>query len=88
MPLVTRVIDGDTFETQELEAPVRLADVNAPELGTPRGEKAKEALKQRIEGHVVDVDQVARDTYGRIVAEVSLVGLSVNAYMRQVIAGL
>ena len=47
---VTNVIDGDTFETSSRKNPVRLANVDAPEKGTPGGTAATRALKQLIEG--------------------------------------
>ena len=43
---VIEVIDGDTFMTDNHS--VRLADVNAPELGTPGADVAKSRLEQLI----------------------------------------
>ena len=49
---VSRVIDGDTIELHNV-GPLRLADVDAPELGTADGEAAAAALRRRIEGRAV-----------------------------------
>ena len=58
---VTNVIDGDTFETSSRKNPVRLANVDAPEKGTPGGTAATRALKQLIEGETVSIpDRRAR----------------------------
>jgi len=75
---VTRVIDGDTFETASRKRPVRLANVDAPEKGTRGGAAATKALKSMIEGETVSIDTVARDTYGRSVAKVKIGRRSVN----------
>jgi len=75
---VTRVIDGDTFETASRKRPVRLANVDAPEKRARGGAAATKALKSMIEGETVSVDTVARDVYGRSVAKVKLGRRSVN----------
>ena len=75
---VTNVIDGDTFMTASRKNPVRLANVDAPEKGTPGGSAATKALKDMIQGETVSIDTVARDTYGRSVAKVKVGRNSVN----------
>ena len=80
---VTRVIDGDTFETASRKRPVRLANVNAPEKYQKGGQAAKTKLKKLIQGQKVTVNTVARDVYGRAVANVSANRKSVNAAMRK-----
>jgi endonuclease YncB( thermonuclease family) len=80
---VTRVIDGDTFETNRRVHPVRLADVDAPEKGRPGGARAAETLRRLIGGKEVSVDTVARDGFGRSVANVRVGRLSVNKAMRE-----
>jgi endonuclease YncB( thermonuclease family) len=85
LAVVVRVVDGDTFRATitcvsgafsgrisvGTEYRVRLADVNAPELGTVEGERARRALESLIQGRTVmlDVDGVdVFDKYGRIIA--------------------
>jgi endonuclease YncB( thermonuclease family) len=85
LAVVVRVVDSDTFRARitcvggafsgrisvGTEYRVRLADVNAPELGTVEGERARRALENLIQGKTVmlDVDGVdVFDKYGRIIA--------------------
>ncbi len=79
---VTRVIDGDTFETASRKNPVRLANVDAPEKGQGGAAKATAALRNLIQGKEVIIDTVARDKYGRSVAKVKADGKSVNRAMK------
>ena len=80
---VTRVIDGDTFETTSRKHPVRLANVDAPEKNERGGPAATKALKDLIAGEQVTVDTVARDKYGRSVANVKVGRTSVNKAMNK-----
>lgn len=80
---VSRIIDGDTFETDRRKHPVRLANVDAPEHGQPGGRKATQDLRDLIGGKEVSIDTRARDKYGRSVARVQAGGRSVNRAMRQ-----
>jgi len=80
---VTRVIDGDTFETASRKKSVRLANVNAPEKGQRGSPAARKALSDLVQGQEVTVDTVARDKYGRSVANVKAGGKSVNAALRR-----
>ena len=78
---VTRVIDGDTFRTSSRKHSVRLANVNAPEKGKKGGAKATQQLKSLIQGKKVEVNTLARDTYGRAVAKVKRGRINVNKAM-------
>lgn len=80
---VTRVIDGDTFETASRKHPIRLANVDAPEKREPGGSKATQDLRSLIQGKKVTVDTIARDGYGRSVARVKADGKSVNRAMNK-----
>lgn len=79
---VTKVIDGDTFETSSRKKPVRLANVDAPEKGTRGASSAKQKLQKLIGGEEVRIDTKARDSYGRSVANVYHGRESVNKKMR------
>jgi len=84
LAIVTRVIDGDTFDAKVVAIykdrylnmngsiiRVRLADINAPELGTPEGDSSRSALKNLLEGREVylDIDDLyVYDRYGRVIA--------------------
>lgn len=80
---VSKVIDGDTFETASRKNPVRLANVDAPEESEPGAANAKEYLEKLILGQTVTIDTVSRDRYGRSVAKVKLGRQSVNKAMRE-----
>lgn len=77
---VSRVIDGDTFKMRGGKA-IRLARVNAPELGTKGGAKARNELRNVIGSKTVTYRTVAK-SYGRDVANVKVAGKSVNQVMR------
>ena len=80
---VTKVIDGDTFQTSSRKHSVRLSNVNAPEKGQRGSNKATNDLKGLIANKKVQVDTVARDKYGRAVANVKVDAKSVNKSMNQ-----
>ncbi len=79
---VTKVIDGDTFETASRKNPVRLANVDAPEKGQPGAGKATEALRNLIQGEEVTIYTLASYRYGRSLANVKARGKSVNKAMK------
>ena len=65
--LVTKVIDGDTFQIETGEK-VRLLGINAPEVGEKCYEEAKKRLKELIEGKKVKLERDVKDKdqYGRL----------------------
>ena len=81
---VTRVVDGDTFEmkvthigkenTEEYNDSeiVRIAGIDAPELATAAGKKAKVQLDKELSGKTVRCQVRTRDTYGRVVAAIEI----------------
>lgn len=80
---VTKVIDGDTFETSSRKHPIRLAGVDTPEKGQPGYAAAKKALQNLLVGQEVAVDTKARDIYKRSVANVKVGKKSVNNAMKK-----
>ena len=78
--MVTTVIDGDTFHTATQR--VRLAHVNASEIGESGSVRATNKLRSLIDGKFVSIDQKSI-SYGRAVAEVKVGDLSVNDEMRK-----
>ena len=90
---VTRVLDGDSFEArvriwlgQEVVTVVRLAGVDAAELGAPcaaareQAAAARDFLARRMQGRAVILSGIRRDKFGgRIVARASDAGGDLGA---------
>jgi len=79
---VVKVLDGDTItllvECAQLELPVRLAGIDAPETGAPFGLESKESLSRLLSGRTVAVESHKRDKYGRYVGRILVDGLDAN----------
>lgn len=76
--------DGDSFvvlDENKKEIEVRLLDIDAPELHQAYGKKAKTFLTNLIKGKNVGIDFDKKDKYGRILADVYLDSLYINAAM-------
>lgn len=67
--LVTNVIDGDTFVTQD-KSIIRFDTLDAPELRYCGGQQAKEALEKLVLNKRVSLNTQVRDVNGRQVASV------------------
>lgn len=68
--VVCNVVDGDTVDV-ECVGRIRLADIDCPEMDTPKGPKAKEYSARYLLSKTayLDIDgQRKTDTYGRLVA--------------------
>ena len=85
MAKVAKVLDGDTFETASGKR-VRLANVNAPEVGKPGADKATAKLNGLIDEKNVRINPVGT-SYGRVVADVTVDGKSVNDAMNKFLNG-
>jgi micrococcal nuclease len=81
---VSRVIDGDTFETGNGEK-VRMIGINAPEISDFYGEEAKNYLIRLILNKKIELisDNFSsdRDRYGRLLRYVKLEGVDINQKM-------
>ena len=78
---VVSISDGDTFtglDSQNRQVKVRLHGIDAPEKAQAFGNVSRKALGDLIEGKVVEVQQVDKDRYGRVVANVHIGGTHVN----------
>ena len=79
---VRRVLDGDTFQIKNGQL-IRLANVKAPELGARGGQTAKRSLQSVLKrGNTVGIGVRGR-SYGRLVAQVTKSGKSVNKAMQR-----
>lgn len=79
--IVTRIIDGDTFDV-EGDIRIRLAGADAPEY--PKGclsEQSKTRLSELILGKQVEIEEAGRDNFGRTIAFVFYDDLSINQTM-------
>jgi len=78
---VIAVLDGDTVMVLRNSGPpfkVRLADIDAPEKDQPGGVESTKSLSQLVMHKQVGVDSKATDIYGRLVAHLTVGGMSVN----------
>ena len=78
---VISISDGYTFtglDSQNRQVKVRLHGIDAPEKAQAFGNVARKALGDLIEGKTVEVQQVDKDRYGRVVANVHIGGTHVN----------
>lgn len=78
--MVTHISDGDTLwirpepadNNKRAAVKIRLNGIDAPEVCQPYGEKAKQVLAERLLRKQVLVQPRRLDTYGRLLATVSL----------------
>jgi endonuclease YncB( thermonuclease family) len=81
---VVGVHDGDTItclDESNQQQKVRLAEIDAPEIGQEYGRSAREALAAMVFGKPVEVVEEGKDRYGRWVGHVSSGGVDVNRQM-------
>lgn len=73
---VTYVIDGDTFQlsSQLGNIRIRIAEIDAPELHQPFGQKAKSYLKGLIDSETIICSIIEKDRYGRYIAKINVPG--------------
>ena len=81
--IVTKIIDGDTFETNKRKYSVRIADMDTPEKRQHGYQDAKKALADLILGKEVTIDPVAKDKYKRTVAKVKIGKFLVKTKMKK-----
>lgn len=77
---VIAVMDGDTVLVVHdgLKIKIRLVNIDAPESSQEFGKESRLALMSRVLKKQVHVNSHAIDKYGRMVAEISIDGKSVN----------
>lgn len=77
---VIAVMDGDTVMVlrDNRKIKIRLANIDAPEKAQEFGMESRQALVNRVSQKMIHVNSQAMDSYGRMVAELSVDGRSVN----------
>ena len=84
--IVTYVSDGDTVWVQPLHGgeahKVRLLGIDAPEICQPWGPQSRAALHAALQGQVVEVRARTRDSYGRLLAQLTRQGNDVGTQYR------
>ena len=78
------VSDGDSFKVQRADKKkfkIRMHQIDAPEKGQAWFKPSKKALMKLIAGREIMVIPVEKDQYGRIIAEVTKGGVSVDRKM-------
>lgn len=80
---VIAVMDGDTVMVlhEGKKIKIRLANIDAPELAQPFGKESRLSLVARVLKKQVHINSRAVDTYGRLIAELRVNGVNVNAEM-------
>jgi endonuclease YncB( thermonuclease family) len=81
---VVGVHDGDTLtclDENNQQQKVRLAEIDAPELGQDFGKVSREALASMVFGKTVEVVDEGKDRYGRWIGRVLVNGTDVNREM-------
>lgn len=81
---VVNVVDGDTFDvnvthparankmTYNNQERIRIAGIDAPEIPSASGLRAKHHVEKHLLGKHVKLTIQSRDTYGRLVCDVTL----------------
>jgi len=81
---VVGVHDGDTvtcIDDTNAKQKVRLAEIDAPEIGQDFGKVSRDALAELVFGKTVEVRDDGKDRYGRWIGHISVDGVDVNRQM-------
>ena len=81
---VVGVHDGDTvtcLDESNQQQKVRLASIDAPEIGQDYGKVSREVLAEMVFGKTVEVTDEGKDRYGRWIGRLTSGGVDVNRQM-------
>ncbi|MCU0359543.1 MAG: thermonuclease family protein [Bacteroidia bacterium] len=81
--LVTRVVDGDTYDLfyNSKRVRVRIAHIDAPELKQAFGKESALQVNQLLYRRIVIFDSLGKDLYGRVVGNLLLNGKRVDSLL-------
>lgn len=77
MARVEHVPDGDSLTVRSQDGrrlKIRMAGIDAPEIGQPHADVSRDHLRSRIGDQPVEIDPVKNDPFGRLVARVWIGG--------------
>ena len=89
--IVVAVGDGDSItvvDASRIQHRIRLASIDAPEIGQPGGSRARESLSQLVYEREVRVEGNKQDRFGRIIGKVWVVPSSCPRCGKTLDAGL
>ena len=85
---VAKVVDGDTirvlWEQRDFDFPIRLLDINAPEMSEPRGKEVRSWLENQILNANIDViinPRMRVDKWGRLLGRIFHRGMDMGDMM-------
>jgi len=88
--IVTKIIDGDTFEVKpswkwnnQAGSIIRANGYDTPEKGQPGYEEAKERLKKIIQDNEIELKNPLRITYGRLLCDVYFNRKNISSYFEE-----
>lgn len=80
---VISVIDGDTVDVlfDNHRQRIRLAYIDAPEIGQPYGQRSKQTLIALVKNKMVNIRPLNQDNYQRTVAIIEVDSMNINREM-------
>jgi len=88
MATVVKVHDGDTvtlnWDQRDFNFPLRITNIDAPELNMPGGHAARDYLREFIEGSLVEIiiDPKNRvEKWGRLLGDILVGGFTISENM-------
>lgn len=80
---IIRVIDGDTYEVllNGKKQPIRLMNVDAPELKQAFGAAVKDSLSHLLKNKTVAITALKLDIYGRLLVQINYQGKALDSLL-------
>lgn len=80
---IIRVIDGDTYEVllNGKKQPIRLMNVDAPELKQAFGSFVKDSLNHLLKNKTVEISALKLDIYGRLLVQINYQGKALDSLL-------
>ncbi len=82
--VVTGILDGDNIiakKSNGIYVRIRLANIDAPEMGQPFGPKAKNSLRELVYKKPVFIQITDKTQHGVVVGQVTLENIDVSSHM-------